>query len=411
MASSSLPSFDWRDPFQLESQLDEDEKLIRDTASAFAQESLAPIVLESYRKETFDRSIMEQMGSLGLLGCTIQGYGCAGVSSVAYGLVAKEIERVDSGYRSAFSVQSSLVMHPINTFGTEQQINIQTKGKLNVAGLDYAAGFSLENDGDQISTLFNENAYIDITNASSGTTLSLSRDHIQRSDSDRSAGVLFGFSPNDLSQVEFSSATLFTQNIGAAPGQNWGAAIIQATPYGNFSYNYVPQNGAQAASEDVIRETKAAYEYGFSGNLGVKGANAYYFKNKDSDVVTSSVVKAEAKSYGASYNFGAVTLGAAKKEYNAAAAAKGEITENHFGAAYAVDKDLTVGLNYATAKISGPTSVVSQYSTGTQKVKAIQVGYALGPVDLTAAIAKNTDMLGVTGNDTTMSMIRLIGKF
>jgi hypothetical protein len=297
------------------------------------------------------------------------------------------------------------------SFGTEQQINIQTKGKLNVAGLDYAAGFSLENDGDQISTLFNENAYIDITNASSGTTLSLSRDHIQRSDSDRSAGVLFGFSPNDLSQVEFATATLFTQNIGAAPGQSWGAAIIQATPYGNFSYNYVPQNGAQAASEDVIRETKAAYEYGFSGNLGVKGANAYYFKNKESDVVTSSVVKAEAKSYGASYNFGAVTLGAAKKEYNAAAVAKAEITENHFGAAYAVDKDLTVGLNYATAKISGATSVVSQYSAGTQKVKAIQVGYALGPVDLTAAIAKNTDMLGVTGNDTTMSMIRLIGKF
>jgi len=297
------------------------------------------------------------------------------------------------------------------SFGTEQQINIQTKGKLNVAGLDYAAGFSLENDGDQISTLFNENAYIDITNASSGTTLSLSRDHIQRSDSDRSAGVLFGFTPNELSQVEFASATLFTQNIGAQPGQQWGAAIIQATPYGNFSYNYVPQNGSQAASEDVIRETKAAYEYGFSGNLGVKGANAYYFKNKDSDVVTSSVVKAEAKSYGASYNFGAVTLGAAKKEYNAAAVAKAEITENHFGAAYAVDKDLTVGLNYATAKISGPTSVVSQYSTGTQKTKAVQLGYALGPVDLTAAIAKNTDMLGVTGNDTTMSMIRLIGKF
>jgi len=297
------------------------------------------------------------------------------------------------------------------SFGTEQQINIQTKGKLNVAGLDYAAGFSLENDGDQISTLFNENSYIDITNASSGTTLSLSRDHIQRSDSDRSAGVLFGFTPNELSQVEFSSATLFTQNIGAQPGQSWGAAIIQATPYGSFSYLYVPQNGAQAASEDVIRETKAAYEYGFSGNLGVKGANAYYFKNKDSDVVTSSVVKAEAKSYGASYNFGAVTLGAAKKEYNAAAVAKAEITENHFGAAYAVDKDLTVGLNYATAKISGPTEVVSSSSTGTQKVKAVQVGYALGPVDLTASIAKNTDMLGVTGNDTTMSMIRLIGKF
>ena len=103
------------------------------------------------------------------------------------------------------------------SFGTEQQVNIQTKGKLNVAGLDYAAGFSMENDGDQISTLFNENAYIDITNASSGTTISFSRDHIQRSDSDRSAGVLFGFSPNDLSQVEFATSIFFNQNFGASP--------------------------------------------------------------------------------------------------------------------------------------------------------------------------------------------------
>jgi len=297
------------------------------------------------------------------------------------------------------------------SFGTEQQVNIQTKGKLNVAGLDYAAGFSMENDGDQISTLFNENAYIDITNASSGTTISFSRDHIQRSDSDRSAGVLFGFSPNDLSQVEFATTTLFTQNIGAAPGQSFGAAIIQATPIGNFSFNYVPQNGSQAASEDVIRETKGAYEYGFAGNLGVKGMNAYYFANKETDTVTSSVVKAEAKSYGANYNFGQITLGAAKKEYNAASTAKAEITETHFGAAYAVNKDLSVGLNYAKADIKGPTAVVSNQSTGTQKVKAIQLGYALGPVDLTAAYAKNTDVLGVSGNDSNVAMVRLIGKF
>ena len=296
------------------------------------------------------------------------------------------------------------------SFGTEQQINIQTKGKLNVAGLDYAAGFSMENDGDQISTLFNENAYIDITNASSGTTISFSRDHIQRSDSDRSAGVLFGFSPNDLSQVEFSSMTLFTQNIGAAPGQAWGAGIIQATPIGNFSYNYVPQNGSQAASEDVIRETKGAYEYGFAGNLGVKGLNTYYFANKDTDTVTASVVKAEAKSWGANYNMGQLTAGYADKKYNAAAVAKAEITEKHYGIAYAATPTLTVGVNYAKADISAG-GLTSTNSTGTQKVKAIQLGYALGPVDLTAAIAKNTDVLGVSGNDSTVSMVRLIGKF
>lgn len=122
-AFSALPPFDWKDPFRMEDQLDEDEVLIRDTAASYAQSSLQPIVLEAYRKETFDRKIIEDMGSLGLLGCTIEGYGCAGVSSVAYGLVAKEIERVDSGYRSAFSVQSSLVMHPINAFGSDEQKN------------------------------------------------------------------------------------------------------------------------------------------------------------------------------------------------------------------------------------------------------------------------------------------------
>ena len=297
------------------------------------------------------------------------------------------------------------------SFGTEQQINIQTKGKLNVAGLDYAAGFSMENDGDQVTTLFNENAYIDITNASSGTTISFSRDHIQRSDSDRSAGVLFGFSPNDLSQVEFATTTLFTQNIGAQPGQSFGAAIIQATPFGNLSYNYVPQNGSQAASEDVIRETKGAYEYGFAGNLGVKGLNTYYFANKDTDTVTTSVEKAQAKSWGANYNMGQLTAGYADKKYNGAGTHKAEITEKHYGIAYAATPTLTVGVNYAKADIKGATSVVSANSTGTQKVKAIQVGYALGPVDLTAAIAKNTDVLGVEGNDSTVSMVRLIGKF
>lgn len=297
------------------------------------------------------------------------------------------------------------------SFGTEQQINIQTKGKLNVGGLDYAAGFSIENDGDQISTLFNENAYIDITNASSGTTISFSRDHIQRSDSDRSGGVLFGFSPNDLSQVEFSTTTLFNQNIGAAPGQAWGAALLQKTPIGTFSYLYVPQNGSQAASEDVIRETKGAYEYGFTGDFGVKGLNAYYFANKDTDTVTSSVVKAEAKSWGANYNMGQITVGYADKKYNAAGTAQAEITEKHYGLAYAVNKDLTFGLNYAKADISGPTAVVSNQSTGTQKVKAVQLGYALGPVDLTAAYAKNTDVLGVAGNDSNIAMVRLIGKF
>jgi glutaryl-CoA dehydrogenase len=113
--------FDWADPMLLDEQLNESERQIRDTAREYCQEKLMPRVLEAHRHERFDRAIMNEMGALGLLGPTIEGYGCAGVNYVSYGLIAREVERVDSGYRSAMSVQSSLVMHPIHAYGTEAQ--------------------------------------------------------------------------------------------------------------------------------------------------------------------------------------------------------------------------------------------------------------------------------------------------
>ena len=118
---SDKASFNWQDPFNFDSQLNEDERLVRDTARQYAQEKLLPRVRDAYRKEETDPEIFREMGSLGLLGSTIKGYGCAGVNYVCYGLAAREIEAVDSGYRSMMSVQSSLVMHPINTFGSEDQ--------------------------------------------------------------------------------------------------------------------------------------------------------------------------------------------------------------------------------------------------------------------------------------------------
>jgi len=114
-------AFDCMDALKLSSQLTEEETLVHATAEAYAKEQLLPRVLEANRHEKFDREIMREMGELGLLGPTIQGYGCAGVGYNAYGLIAHSIEWVDSSYRSAMSVQSSLVMHPINTFGTEEQ--------------------------------------------------------------------------------------------------------------------------------------------------------------------------------------------------------------------------------------------------------------------------------------------------
>ena len=115
------PSFQWTDPFLLNEQLSEDERAIVDAAHDFCQEKLQTRVLMAARHEKFDREIMNEFGSMGFLGSTIEGYGCAGLNYVSYGLVAREVERVDSGYRSAMSVQSSLVMHPINEYGSEAQ--------------------------------------------------------------------------------------------------------------------------------------------------------------------------------------------------------------------------------------------------------------------------------------------------
>jgi glutaryl-CoA dehydrogenase len=113
--------FKWDDPFHLDAQLTEDERMIRDAAEGYAQDKLLPRVVSATLSERFDREIMNELGALGLLGSTIEGYGCAGVSNVSYGLIARAVERVDSGYRSAMSVQSSLVMHPIHAYGSEEQ--------------------------------------------------------------------------------------------------------------------------------------------------------------------------------------------------------------------------------------------------------------------------------------------------
>ncbi|ORE96115.1 acyl-CoA dehydrogenase domain-containing protein [Stappia sp. 22II-S9-Z10] len=121
-ANDKKVAFQWDDPFQLEAQLTEDERLIRETAYAYAQEKLQPRVLEAWRNETTDRAIFNEMGELGLLGVTVpEEYGGVGASYVSYGLVAREVERVDSGYRSMMSVQSSLVMYPIYAYGDEAQ--------------------------------------------------------------------------------------------------------------------------------------------------------------------------------------------------------------------------------------------------------------------------------------------------
>ena len=121
-SADSVLSFDWQDPLSLDAQLSDEERMVRDAARGYAQGKLLPRVVSANREERFDREIMNELGAQGLLGATVaEAYGGGGASHVAYGLIAREVERVDSGYRSAMSVQSSLVMYPIEAFGTEEQ--------------------------------------------------------------------------------------------------------------------------------------------------------------------------------------------------------------------------------------------------------------------------------------------------
>ncbi|MGQ9424769.1 acyl-CoA dehydrogenase [Gilvimarinus sp. F26214L] len=121
MSGTQWAKFNWEDPFLLDDQLTEEERMVRDTAHQYCQSKLLPRVRDAFRTETTDPAIFREMGELGLLGAPIEGYGCPGVNYVSYGLIAREVERVDSGYRSMMSVQSSLVMFPIYNYGSEEQ--------------------------------------------------------------------------------------------------------------------------------------------------------------------------------------------------------------------------------------------------------------------------------------------------
>jgi hypothetical protein len=204
---------------------------------------------------------------------------------------------------------------------------------------------------------------------------------------------------------------------------------LQNTPVGRFSYNYVPNNAAPATasgqttaggttvinatetgtagSEYVNPNTTSAYEYGFVGNLTVNGLQVHYFKSANDNFAltwANGAVKAEAKNYGVRYNFGQFTAGANKKIYNAEAATLAETTETAYSIAYAVNKDLSIGVIKAEADRNTA-------ATADATVKGINLGYNLGPVALAAGYAKTKDALGIAGADNDVFMIRLLGAF
>jgi glutaryl-CoA dehydrogenase len=169
--STSAPTFNWQDPLLLDSLLSEEERMIRDSAHQYCQDNLMPRILEANRNEIFDVNIMKELGQLGLLGCTIgEKYGCAGVNYVTYGLIAREVERVDSGYRSAMSVQSSLVMHPIHAYGTEQQ-KMKYLPKLATGELIGCFGLTEPNSGSDPASLETKAKKVDGGYALTGTKM------------------------------------------------------------------------------------------------------------------------------------------------------------------------------------------------------------------------------------------------
>ena len=280
-------------------------------------------------------------------------------------------------------------------FGNEQQLNIQNKGKLN-NGLDYAAGFSIENDGAQTATLFNENVYIDFI--AGNTTFTIGTDHIQNSDRTTST-LVGGMEAGDMvlgnSTASGGTQSIFLTSVGADPAQAYGFGIIQTIPsFGKLSALYVPSNSnlntATAGDKTFVEGDSSAVELGFVGDLGVKGLNIHLFRNEASKAVSTEANKLIGENYGISYNFGNVTVGYDRKK-TGAVAANSDTTQDGFGVAYAVNPNITVAANYTKAEKQGTSTDA--------EAKSIALGYNLGAVSIIASYSQLENITGTAGAD------------
>jgi len=282
-------------------------------------------------------------------------------------------------------------------FGNEQQINIQNKGKLN-NGMDYAAGFSIENDGGQSSSLFNENVYIDFI--SGNTTVTIGQDHIQNIDRSTSTFV-GGMEAEDLAQGA-NGTPIFLTTPGSNPAQSYHIGITQTIPgIGKVSALYAPSDtgtqGTGTTDKNFVEDNnESAYEIGFVGDFGVKGVNAHAFMNKQ-DATAGSKANTAANvndhkgyNYGLSYNFGTVTVGYDYKK-EGAQAVNSDIKQDSFGVAYAVTPTITLAANYTKADKEG--------TAADAKAKTVTVGYNLGAVSLLAYYSQMDNITGVSGVD------------
>jgi hypothetical protein len=320
--------------------------------------------------------------------------------------------------------------------GRESQINIQNKGKLNVGGLDYAAGFALEWDGtgtssadvsgtDTAKSISNENVYVDII--SGNTTFTIGVDHIQRGYAGAAPAIV-----NITDQMAGAgSSTTFV--IGARTSEAAGLGIMQNIPGTGIraSYFYAPR-AADTGTGDMNAQSanvsaNSSYEVGIIGTdtFGMKGLTVQAFRNKAEKSVANYFGDVEGTTYGIGYNFGQFAVGIDRlidKNNNLVAAAAGnglgeqattgiERDTQKIGVTFAASKDLTIGLVQTKTDHTGQTGTLN----GTEKVQAIQVGYSLGPVALSLTHAKFDDLAGRTGsvvNDNgTLSVARLSTRF
>jgi len=331
---------------------------------------------------------------------------------------------LDIAYKAFSNDSAATKINSGRGFGNEGQINIQNKGKLNIAGWDYAAGFSLENDGNQAGSYFNENQFIDFINGN--TTITFSQDHIQNND--QTTATFVGLIAEDLANG--SGTDIFLSEVGAHPKESFGVGIMQTIPgFGRVSALYVPSNsntgaGTQSTAarpalygaDDSFVESdgESAYELGFQGDLGVKGLNVIAFMNKEKATTgykaTDGSVTTDTKGnvYGLSYNMGQITAGYTykKSERGFATTANGkEIKQDEFGLAYAVSPVLTLAANYTKSDGNGTTL------SADAKMKSIAVGYNLGPVAVSAQAAQLENYTGASGVDADVLYLRASTKF
>jgi hypothetical protein len=328
----------------------------------------------------------------------------AGSSAIAQTKITGDLALSYTGNSSTANLNSARGM------GREAQLNVQNSGTTNIAGLGYAAGFSLEFDGNSsaaatdATSISNENTFIDFIMG--GTTLTFGVDHIQNSHNNLSPTAAINMAEIHDAQNGVS----YTNAVGANPKESIGAGIMQKTPYGTLSALYVPNNADVGSRDTRFLQDKAgresAYEIGFRGDLGVKALDVKAFVNKEGNNPGVGVQHIEGKSFGVAYNFGQVTAGVDKQYTQKAVTALSEQKTVQYGVSYAATKDLSLSVNKSETKDSAAAA------TADEEWMQYSIGYSFGPIASSISYV-TVDNVGnrSTGADFETVYARLSTKF